>query len=61
MTFTQRRVGQFRSEKRQRSGSPHNKIRVMYEKKETIRRFIVNERALCGSHTKLSGTVPLEN
>ena len=29
--------------------------------KETIRRFIVNERALCDSHTKLSYTVPLEN
>ena len=31
------------------------------KEKETIRRFIVNERALCDSHTKLSGTVPLEN
>ena len=29
--------------------------------KETIRRFIVSERALCDSHTKSSGTVPLEN
>ena len=31
------------------------------KEKETISRFIVNERALCDSHTKLSGTVPLEN
>ena len=31
------------------------------KEKETIRRFIVNERALCDSHTKLSGIVPLEN
>ena len=45
-----------RKEKK-RCGSPH-KIRVMYERKT---RFIVNERALCGSHTKLSATVPLEN
>ena len=26
-----------------------------------MRRFIVNERALRDSHTKLSGTVPMEN
>ena len=31
------------------------------KEKETIRRFIVNERALCDSHAKLSGTVPREN
>ena len=31
------------------------------KEKETIRRFIVNERASCDSHTKFSGTVPLEN
>ena len=31
------------------------------KEKETIRRFIVNERAVCDSHTKWSGTVPLEN
>ena len=31
------------------------------KEKEAINRFIVNERALCDSHTKLSGTVPLEN
>ena len=30
------------------------------KEKETIKRFIVNERALCDNHTKLSGTVPLE-
>ena len=29
--------------------------------KKTIRRFIVNERALCESYTKLSGTIPLGN
>ena len=28
------------------------------KKKETIRRFVVNERASCDSHTKLSGIVP---
>ena len=61
MTFTQRKVGQFHSEKEaKRCGSPH-KVRVMYEIKETMRRFIVNERALRDSHTKLSGTVPMEN
>ena len=43
-----------------RYGTPH-KIRVMYERKGNDRRFIVNERALCDSHTKLSRTVPLEN
>ena len=43
-----------------RCGSP-NKIRVMYERKGNNRRFIVSERSLCDSHTKLSGTVPLEN
>ena len=31
------------------------------KEKKTIRRFIVNERASCDSHTKFSGTVPLEN
>ena len=31
------------------------------KEKETIRRFIVNERAVCDNHTKWSGTVPLEN
>ena len=31
------------------------------KEKETIRRFIVNERASCDTHTKFSGTVPLEN
>ena len=31
------------------------------KEKETIKRFIVNERALCDNHIKLSGTVPLEN
>ena len=31
------------------------------KEKETISRFIVNERALCDSHTKLSGTNPLKN
>ena len=30
------------------------------KEKETIRRFIVNERALCDGHTKFSGAVPLE-
>ena len=45
-----------RKEKK-RCASPH-KIRVMYERKT---RIIINERALCGSHTKLSGTVILEN
>ena len=30
-------------------------------KEKETRRFIVNERALCDGHTKLSGTVPLEN
>ena len=52
-----RERGQFHLEEKKRCGSPH-KIRVMYERKT---RFIVNERALCGSHTKLSATVPLEN
>ena len=33
----------------------------MYERKGNNRRFIVSERSLCDSHTKLSGTVPLEN
>ena len=60
MTFTQEKVGQFHSEKEAKScGSPH-KIRVMYEIKGNIWRFIVNERALCDSNTKVSGTVPLE-
>ena len=31
------------------------------KEKETIRKFIFNERALCDNHTKLSGAVPLEN
>ena len=31
------------------------------KEKETIRRFIVNETALCDSQRKLCGTVPLEN
>ena len=30
-------------------------------KQKEIRRFVVNERALCDSHRKLSRTVPLEN
>ena len=60
MTFKLRKVGQFNSEEEaKRCGSPH-KIRAMYEIKGN-RRFIVNERALYDSHTKLSGTVPLGN
>ena len=31
------------------------------KEKETIMMFIVNERALCDSHTALSGTVALQN
>ena len=31
------------------------------KEKKTIRTFIVNERASCDSHTKFSGTFPLEN
>ena len=30
------------------------------KEKETIRRFIVNKRALCDSHRKLSRAIPLE-
>ena len=34
VTFTQRRVGQFHSEKRQKGVAVHTKIRVTYERKE---------------------------
>ena len=30
-------------------------------KQKETRRFVVNERSLCDSHTKLRETVPLEN
>ena len=46
LTFTKRKMGQFYSEK---------------EAKNERKSFIVNERALCGSLTKLSGTFPPEN
>ena len=63
MTFAQRKVGQFHSEKKtKRCGSPHN-IRVMYEIKgnKEVCSFRNSETALCDSHTKSSGIVPLEN
>ena len=43
-----------------RCGSPH-KIRVMYERKGNNKEVLVDERALCESHARLIGTVPLEN
>ena len=63
MTLSQRKVDQFRSEKEAIScSSPHN-IRVMYKRKgnKEVCSFRKNERALRDSHTKLSGTVPLES
>ena len=54
VTFTQGKVGQFHSEKEaKRCRSPH-KIGVMYEIKGNDRRFKVNEKELCDSHTKLN-------
>ena len=65
--FTQKihtkNVGQFHSENEaKRCGSPR-KMRIIYEIKRNkeVCSFRENERALCDSHTKLSGTVPLEN
>ena len=61
VTFTQRKVEHFHSEKEtKRCGIPY-KITVMYEIKGNKEVYIVNERGLCDSYTKLNGTVPLEN
>ena len=63
MTFKQRKLGQFHSQKGpKRCGSP-NKIRVMYEIKENkeVGSFRKSENSLFESHRKLSETVPLEN
>ena len=61
VSFTQRKVGQFHSEKEaNRCGNLHN-IREIYETKgnKVVCSFRKNKRALCDSHTELSGT--LEN
>ena len=64
LTLTQRKVGQLHSEKEaKKCGSPHNHNGNIWKKKEQ-RRFVVserNKRALCDSHTKLRGTVLMEN
>ena len=62
-------MAQLHSEKEPKnSGSPHNHNGNMSKKKKKKkkeqRRFAVsekNERALCDSHTKLSGTVLMGN
>ena len=63
VTFKQRKLGQFHSQKGpKRCGSP-NKIRVMYEIKENkeVGSFRKSENSLFESHRELSETVPLEN
>ena len=63
MTFTERNVAYFYSEKEaKRCGSIHN-IRIMYETKGNNKVFSFGKykRALCDSHAKLSGTVLLGN
>ena len=59
-------MAQLHSEKEPKnSGSPHNHNGNMSKKKKKEqRKFVVsekNERALCDSHTKLSGTVLMGN
>ena len=63
VTFTQRKMRQFYSEKEaKRCGSPHN-TRVIYVTRgnKVVFSYKINERTLCDNHTKLSGTLPLEN
>ena len=61
MTFAQTMEGQFHSEKEARMCGSSENMREMYEKKKETRKCLVNEIALCNSHTKLSKTVLLEN
>ena len=61
--LTERKVEQLHSEKgAKRCDSLHN-ISVTYEIKgnKEVCSFRKNKRTLCDSHTKLSGTVGLEN